>query len=223
MTQLNNMEKREFYEKHLKGKYFSTVKSSDFEPLKKLASELGMPLYLINDICTFDKLVLLAAENNELHRVGEVASTWLVVGIYDTQVNCKEKEVSYRKPKMFLGKSYESNHEVFLEVLKKSHEHFDVQLWEDDKPLTVNLSKIYHSDCLSIVVPRDFYLSKIIGRGLLSEIEEFLNNPGHTKDAIFIFSENSDGVTMSRLDNVYKFKDTSDFKKAASLTTKPIR
>lgn len=224
MTQLNNMKKREFYNKHLKGKYFSVLNGADFEALKNLASNLGIPLYAINDICTFDRLVLYAAENNDLHSVGKVASTWLVIGIYDTEVNgTSESPNPLPKPTMFLGKSYEANPDIFEEITRQSSVHFNIFKWEEDETVSGNLNTIYRSDCLAILAPRDFYLNKIIGKGLLAEIEKFLSNPEHTKDSVIIFVENKKGVEMFRLDEIYKFQDTSDYKKVASLTIKPVK
>ena len=74
---------------------------------------------------------------------------------------------------VFIGVSYEADIEDY-EFLKEKYEDDDIDIIEYDQfsPLELNNKKLVEATEHVIVPPSDFYDNHIIGRGLLSQIQE---------------------------------------------------
>lgn len=124
------------------------------------------------------------------------------------------------KPRVFLAISYEAPKE-FVETVKESIVSSGCKLvtWSNDLSPAENNKVIQGCKGLVIVPPADFLERRVVGKGIASEIQQFLKT-NDKKDILILASSFEDDVVPFGLSEVRVFEQlSSDYKNYATLIT----
>ena len=129
------------------------------------------------------------------------------------------KKEAEKKTKVFVGISYQASPELKNCIASCMGETAEMVEWNSNASEATNIKTISKCDKLVLIAPNNFHQSRIIGKGLYTELTAFLQN--HSMDKVRVAYLNSEGtLNLDEISGYSKFTPEDDYVNYATLKLK---
>lgn len=193
-TKLNvlDMTKKEFYETHLKGKYFNIEDPDEVDIIEEIANELGYPFWNFRYANNTESIWKAGVGSFTIDL--EEASLWTVKGIFD-------EEFAKQKPKSTMFYVAEDCNSVSLAM--------NLLPYSGDYSISKCCDPINANYCDKLLVLLGDYINKTITKNTYNTIREFLKR--HKMSDVIVRVDSNKGWRIKRLIGMYVISSSNNY------------
>lgn len=172
------MTKKEFYEIHLKGKFFNIKDNDELELVEQMSDTLGFPFWSIR----------FANNTESIWKAGigvytkdlEETSLWVVKGLFDSEFR-KTYEPSNKE---IIYLVTEGVFTPVIDMLKSElSQSYNVCVLQDGSPI----DNVKYGDKLAVLLGKDYIYNKVVNNNIYSAISKFLVKHNRSDIKVFLY------------------------------------